>query len=410
MKSIKNQKSKIKNPLVFVMFLLLAFPANAQSLNETYLHAKADMILEQYAEAGRKILSIPARERTSAMYITLGESFYFDGKYVDATRFFVVADSIRSNPEAQLYVARSYGMMQQLAKAVEWLQKYLSQRDKLSESELLLDPAFVIIEHSREWKTLWSKEWYNNAERREAEATVLLRRNKHTDALAIIDAELARASTAKFHALRSKVYEAMEQYAPAHESAQTAIRMRNSAPEYFVNAANIAMRVKKYDVALENINRAIRLEPYQLELYLQRAAILRMNKRYDDARNDINFYFKFLPHDTKALYQIGMAEIDAGNISSGIEYFTMLIDNDKSSPEYFIARGNAHIKSGAYALANYDLSQALDLNPALPEAWHKKGIALQQENKLEDACYYWRRALALGYREAAEFIYKFCIR
>jgi tetratricopeptide (TPR) repeat protein len=345
------------------------------------------------------------------MYLTLGESYYLTGKYNEAARFFTVADSVRTNPEAQLYTARAYAMMSQSDKATEWLHKYLSQRDKLSESELGLDPAFAKIEHSKEWKALWGREWYNAAERKIADAAVLAKRQKYTEALGIIDTEIAnRTSSVRFYALRAKVYEAMEQFEAAYESAQTAIRMRNNSTEYFTDAANVAVYVKKYDAALDNINQAIRLDPYQLDLYLQRAAILRMNKRPDDARNDINFYFKYLPADTQALYQMGMAETDAGNPLAGIEYFTMLIDQDKTSPDYFIARATASIKANDYTLAGDDLAQALDLNPSLPDAWYKKGIVLQQENKLEDACYYWRKALEIGSREAAEYIYRYCAK
>jgi len=258
---------------------------------------------------------------------------------------------------------------------------------------------------------LWSKEWYNAADRKAAEAAVLLKRKRYTEALGIIDVEIAnRTSSARFYALRAKVYEAMEQFEPAYESAQTAIRMRNNNPEYFTDAASIAVQVKKYDVALNNINQAIRFDPYQLDLYLQRAAILRMNNRYDDARNDINFYFAYLPADTKALYQMGMAETDAGNPWAAIEYFTILIDRDQTTPDYYLARANAGIKANNYTLAGNDLAQALDLNPALPEAWHKKGIVSQHENKPKDACYYWRKAFELGSREAAEYIYKYCIK
>ena len=406
-----NKSVLIRSIRVICVLFLFILPANGQRLNETYLQAKADMMREEYAAAGQKILSLPAGERTVSMYLTLGESYYRAGKYSEAARFFAAADSVRSNPDAQLFAARACAMMLQPAKATEWLQKYLSQRDKLSESELTLEPAFEKIEHSKEWKALWNnREWYNAAERKIAEATVLFKRQKYTEALVIIDVEIAnRTSLARFYALRAKVYEAMEQFEPAYESAQTAIRMRNNSVEYFVDAADMAVRVKKYDAALDNINQAIRLEPYQLELYLQRSAILRMCQRYDDARNDVNFYFKYLPADIKAIYQMGKAETDAGNPLAGIEYFTMLIDQDKTSPDYFLARANAFIKANNYSLAGNDLSQALDLNPALPEAWHKKGIVLQQENKTEDACYYWRKALETGSREAAEYIYRYCI-
>jgi tetratricopeptide (TPR) repeat protein len=405
---IKNQKSKIAFVCVLCLFML---PVNGQRLNEAYLQAKAAMLKERYNEAGQKMLTIPASERTSSMYLTLGESFYQAGKYGEAARFFAISDSMRANPDAKLNAARAFAMMPQADKTVEWLQKYLSQRDKLSEGELGLDPAFANIERSREWRTLWSREWYNAAERKAAEAAVLIRRQKYTEALGIIDVEIVnRTSSARFYALRAKAYQAMEQFEPAYESAQTAIRMRNNHPEYFALAAGMAVSVRKYDMALDHINQAIRLDPYQLDLYLQRAAILRMNRRHDDARNDVNFYFKYLPDDTKAIYQMGLAETEAGNPLVGIEYFTMLIDNDQSSPDYFIARATAGIRANNYALAGYDLAQALDLNPALPDAWYKKGIVLQQENKLEDACYHWRNALKLGNREAAEYIYRHCIK
>ena len=397
------------NKIIIILSFILILPANGQKLNETYLQAKADMFRERYAEAGQKILSIPVEKRTSQMYHTLGESFYRTANYVVAANFFTTSDSLKTNTEAMLNAARSFAMMQQPAKAAEWLQKYLSQRDKLSEAELNLDPAFAKIEHSREWKTLWNKEWYNTAERKTAEAAVLLKRKRYTEALGIIDTEIANSSSSvRFYALRAKVYEAMEQYDPAHESAQTAIRLRNNNPEYFTDAARLAIQVKKYDVALDNINMAIRFDPYQLELYLQRAAILRLTNRYNEARNDLNFYFTYFPADPKALYQMGLNETEAGNPLAGIDYFTMLIDNDQTSPEYYIARANAGIKANNYSLAGYDLAQTLDLKPSISEAWHKKGIVLHQENKLEDACYYWKTALDMGNREAAEYIYIYC--
>jgi len=100
----------------------------------------------------------------------------------------------------------------------------------------------------------------------------------------------------------------------------------------------------------------------------------------------------------------------AGNPLAGIEYFTMLIDNDNSSTDYFMARADAYLKVNNISAAHHDLAQALDLNSSLPDAWCKMGITLQKNNKLEDACYHWRRALQMGSREAAEYIYRYCAK
>ncbi len=397
--------------LTIILSIIVIIPGNAQKLNEAYLRAQAAMQQKQYAEVTREIQSVFRNERTSAMYFTLGESYYSSNKYSDAVRAFVMADSLKTSPDAQLYIARAYAMTTQPAKSAEWLQKYLGQREKLTESELQLDPALEKIEHSKEWKTLWNKEWYNKVDRKIAEAMVLAKRKKYTEALNIIDVEIANnSSSAKLYALRAKIYEAMEQYEAAFESYNAAIRLRNNNSGYYADAAQLAVRIKKYDVALDDMNRAVRLDPYRLDLYLQRAAVFRMAGRYDEARDDLNFYFKYLPSDAKAIYQLGIAEIEAGNALAGIEYFTTLIDRDQTSADYYMARASAYIKTDSYKMANEDLSQVLDLNPKQSEAWLQKGIMQYKLNDTENACYYWRKALDLGNKDASGYIYKYCIK
>lgn len=395
--------------ITIILCIVAAFPTNAQKLNEACLRAKAAMQQAQYQLAGQEILSVSAAVRNSDMYLLLGESYYLSGNHAEAARSFAKADSLKNNPSAQLYAARAYAELRQPAKSAEWLQKYLGQRDKLFESELQLDPALEKIEHSREWKALWSKEWYSPVEQKMAEATILVKRKKYTEALDILDGEIAKRSpSASVYAMRAKVYSAMEQYQPAYENSLTAVQLRTNNPEYYANAAELAVRIKKYDDAVDHVNRAIRLDPHNLGLYLQRAAALRLAERYNEARADIEFYFKYLPSDTEALYQMGMAETEAGNLLNGIEYFSMLIDLDQTTADYYMARASACIQANNYGLAEDDLSQVLDLNPALPEAWFKKGLVLYHLNDVENACYYWKKALSLGSRDASGYIYKYC--
>ncbi|MDR0814678.1 MAG: tetratricopeptide repeat protein [Bacteroidales bacterium] len=381
---------------------------SGQKLNEAYLQARASILLQQYAAAEQSLLSIPETDRTPVMRFALGESYYFSGKYSEAIRQFESIESGSILPASQLYIAKSYSMTSQPAKAVEYLQKYLGQRDKLSESELELDPALSKIEHSKEWRILWEKEWYNASERKEAEVASLLKRKKYTEALTIIDDATKKSAAAGWWILRAHAYIAMEQDEPALESYHNAIQARSNQPDYYAEAAVVAVRLKKYALALEYIQQVIRLDPYRLGAYLQRASILGLAKQYDDARADINFYFKYLPADDKALYQMGLTETESGNPLSGIEYFSRLLEKDKSNTDYFTARAKAYIKTERYEEANDDLAQALDLNPRLPDVWLQKGIALHQVNDSEGACYCWQKALNLGSKDAAGYIFKYC--
>ncbi|MDR1864155.1 MAG: tetratricopeptide repeat protein [Bacteroidales bacterium] len=396
--------------LICAWSVMIAVPVVAQKPNEALLRAKAAMQQQQYAKATQEILTVPDHERTPAMYLVLGESAYFSGNYGEAISVFE-SDRVKNLPEAQLYAARACAMTDQPARAAAYLQKYLEQREKLSESELQLDPALEKMERSREWRMLWQKEWYNAAEQQAAEAMTLVRRKKYAEALEVIDKALAnRSSSGKLYAVRAKVYEAMESYEPALESYQSAIQLRGNDPALHAGASEMAVRLKKYELALEHAQRAVRLDPYRLEGYLQRAAVYRLLKQYEEAHKDIDFYFTYLPADTKALYQMGLTETEAGRPLSGIEYFTLLIERDKTSAEYFAARAAACIKAGRYGQADDDLAQALDLNPRLPDAWLQKGIALQQMDDAGEACHCWQKAMLLGSREAATYIYKYCAR
>ncbi|MDR2038966.1 MAG: tetratricopeptide repeat protein [Bacteroidales bacterium] len=394
---------------IAILLMVCGLNAEAQKLNEAYLRARAAMYQKTYQKATEEILSVPESERSPAMYFSLGESYYQLQNYDEAVRSFETSESTRSTPETQLYIAKAYAMMMQPAKAVEWLEKYLGQRNKLPESDLHLDPSFEKIERSKEWRTLWDKSWYNAAEEKSAEADLMIKRKKYTEALNIIDGETVRRTpSARLLIQRAKAYAAMEEYVPAFESYQAALQLRGNQSEYFSDAAEVAIKVNKYDMALDYLDKAIRIDPYSLELYLQRASTFRMLKRYDEAREDINFFFAYLPADTKALYQMGVNELEAGNTLSGIEYFTLLIDQDRSKVDYFLARASAYSKAQKFGMADDDLAQVLDLDPRKPEAWLQKGIVHQQMGDMENACYYWRKALNLGSKEASNYIYKYC--
>jgi tetratricopeptide (TPR) repeat protein len=396
---------------VAILFFICTVPAGGQKLNEAYLRARAALQQGEYEKVRLEIFSIPQSERTSAMYHTLGESYYMAGDYNNAVSAFTKADSMKSSAAAELCIARSYANLSRPAEAVSWLQKHLNRRDRLFESELQLDPALEKIERSKEWKELWNREWYSAGDRKAAEAMALVKRKKYMDALGVIDGEIAgHPSSASLHALRAVTYTGLEQYEPALESYRKAIQLRNNDPGYFAEAAIVALKCGKYDSALEYIDRAIHLDPYHLEYYLQRAAAYRVAKKYEKAKEDIQFYFTYFPSDKRALYQMGMAETEAGNEIAGIEYFTALIDQDKTSSDYFMARANACMKINSYEMAMNDFSQALDLNPRLADAWLKKGIILHETVDTENACYYWRKALDLGNKQAADYIYKHCIK
>ena len=58
--------------------------------------------------------------------------------------------------------------------------------------------------------------------------------------------------------------------------------------------------------------------------------------------------------------------------------------------------------------AEQDLIKAIELNPNLAPAYFKLGLCNTYLNKSNDACGYFKQALALGYYAAEEQLEKFC--
>jgi tetratricopeptide (TPR) repeat protein len=400
----------VKKRLIYVCLLSASclFSLHGQKLNEAFLRGVAAMCRQEYVSATAEILSVPEKDRTSAMTFALGECYYHAMQYDEALAVFT-SSLLRDKAEAQLYAARVYAVTGHPDRATEYLQKYLSHRDKLPEWELELDPALEKMGRSKEWRMLWERQWYTVAERKAGEAAALIRRKKYAEALAVADEALvAEKNAGRLYALRAQAYEGLGQYEPALESYRNAIRLSSTTSEYYSAAAAVAVRLKKYDVALDYIRQAVRLTPYRLDVYLQRASVLRLAGQYEEARKDIRFYSTYFPADHKALYEMGLAETKAGNPLSAIDCLTVLIERDNTSSAYFAARAAAFIEAGNYRRADEDLSQALDLDPRSPEIWLQKGVALYREDDAEEACHCWKKALGLGSREAANYIYKYC--
>ena len=71
---------------------------------------------------------------------------------------------------------------------------------------------------------------------------------------------------------------------------------------------------------------------------------------------------------------------------------------------------NSYLLSKSWDYAAQDYSMSLDLAPGNPDTWLKKGIALVNSGKTEDACHDFRQALSLGSKRATEYISRYCIK
>ena len=73
-------------------------------------------------------------------------------------------------------------------------------------------------------------------------------------------------------------------------------------------------------------------------------------------------------------------------------------------------RGAAWLAERSWTRAAEDYTMSLDLDPSSASVNLNMGVALINCGKADDACYYLRKARALGERNATQYLSKYCIR
>ena len=82
----------------------------------------------------------------------------------------ILIPQIISLPSSGEYgLARIYALKGDAATAVYHLESCLKSPFRKSEKDILLDPAFSIIENRPEWRQFWKKDWFGNLEKGLAE-------------------------------------------------------------------------------------------------------------------------------------------------------------------------------------------------------------------------------------------------
>ena len=96
-----------------------------------------------------------------------------------------------------------------------------------------------------------------------------------------------------------------------------------------------------------------------------------------------------------------------GNHEEAIVDFSKVIELNPSFDVYLM-RGNSFNQLKKYEKASSDYSKSIELNPQNHEAYKTIGDLYFVLNQAEKACENWKKAVALGSKEAKEKIKKYC--
>jgi tetratricopeptide (TPR) repeat protein len=175
----------------------------------------------------------------------------------------------------------------------------------------------------------------------------------------------------------------------------------------YANLGNEMGHYKKYSEDSTYLERAIMKDQNNDDAYFYRANLKMIRKNYLGADYDYISVLLINPDNLKTYGYRGLAEsylMDTSNMR--LDFIRAMKMSPKSSDNYVLrARAKTNLKDFDGAMK--DLDKAVELDPDNSEALYYRGIARLDKNN-NDGCADLKRALDLGYKDAADVIKMRC--
>jgi tetratricopeptide (TPR) repeat protein len=134
-------------------------------------------------------------------------------------------------------------------------------------------------------------------------------------------------------------------------------------------------------------NKAIEINPENYLTYYNRGGVLENLNQFQNALDDYNFLLKKNPSFEPALFNKARALLNLKNFKAALDQINYMIVNDRSNPNYLLARAIIFEEMDEHDLAIQDYDQICSINPNSPsadEAREKKGYINLELNKFQE--------------------------
>jgi tetratricopeptide (TPR) repeat protein len=388
------------------------------SVGTVYAQQTVDYILKARAltEAGKPEQAINllsgaiTEKKESRLYIERAEANILNGDYSGAISDFNEANKI-SPFSGEYGLSRIYALKGDAATALYHLEINLNSPFKKGEKEIMLDPAFGVIENRQEWRQFWKKEWYSISEKSISEIEYYVSAGKIDESKGVLS-ELKKSYQSNDDILYAEalINLASGNYSEVIKtiSGLTAINPGNE--KYLRILAKAQTGASNPVGASATYSQLLSSGVADAELLILRADCYRKTGETDKALIDIDKYLEIYPENKAGLSLAGKVEAISGDNLKAIEYFSKNLKLHPNDPECYVDRANSYFVSKSWDLAINDYSMSLDLKPENSDIWLNKGIALLNSGKVEDACHDFRRSFSLGNKKVTDYISRNCIK
>lgn len=400
----------MKNIVILTALICLASGTAGQTQYDRLLKGQAYIRSGKADEAVAVLTEALNYNQESRLFLERAGAYIFKGDYSKATDDLNNANRlVPGSGEYQL--ARISALKRNAAEALVHLENHLSSPFRKSEKEILLDPAFSLIENGTEWKQFWKKERYNELEKGISEIEFYISSGKINEAGEVLN-ELSGRYREKDEV---QFADAMIKLVSSNYSEVIRITGRlleddSGNEKYLRLLARAYEGAGNFAGASNTYTKLINMEVADASLFLRRAESYRKTGEWNKALADAEKYLDLYPEDKDGLRLAGKIESASGDNLKALDYFSKNLRLHPDDARCYIDRADSYFISRSWEWAIKDYSMSLDLDPGNSDAWLNKGIALVNTGKADDACFDFRKSFSLGNKKATEYISRYCIK
>jgi Tfp pilus assembly protein PilF len=315
---------------------------------------------------------------------------------------------IKSNPEADVWLARSYAAAGDKQNALLCIEQYLRQSQDPFIEEINNDSVFSILYNTNEWFDLWQKDWLSDTQKAIRDAAYYLHKQDYDQAHQVIENEIAKGGSAsRLIAFNAKIYDQGGNTELALNEINKALSVEASNLSFLEERAGFLNSLGKFSDEVDDLTLVLARNPENFNARLKRAGAALNSKQLDLAKRDIQLYMKYF-NSEDAIYLAGKISYASEEYLTALKYFNQLMNKQNPDVLYYRARGLTYYQTNLYDLAASDLSMSLDIEPNNAEANLYLGLAEYYKGQNKSACYYWKRAKNFGELKAIEYLQKYC--
>jgi predicted O-linked N-acetylglucosamine transferase (SPINDLY family) len=184
---------------------------------------------------------------------------------------------------------------------------------------------------------------------------------------------------------------------------ETALLLRPTDTEAYLNRANILRMLGRKEEALADFNRALAARPNWGPVLNNRGGVLQDLRRFDEALADFDRALALQPHASSLINNRGSVLLDLGRAREALAAFDQALQLAPDDPVVLNNHGNALRLLGRYEAALESYDRAIALNPGYSQAHSNRAGTLQLMKRYREALQGFEAAMALDTANPSAF-------